>query len=374
MSSAAGTRVAFYAPLKSPRHPVPSGDREIARNLIDIIAAGGAQVDLVTELKIFDKTGDAALQEQLRDKAKVEINRLCADMPAVDLWVTYHNYYKAPDLIGPHVARARGIPYVQIESTRARRRLTGPWARFAQSAHAAADQAALIFYFTANDLIALERDKHPQQSLMSLPPFLPTQTLPCASTLTGPMLSVGMMRKGDKLASYQLIADALQHLPGDWQLQIAGDGPARADVEALMAPFGARVTFLGQLSRPELAQIYRQASLFLWPGVNEAFGMVYLEAQSHGLPVVAQDRPGVRDVLAPAAGRDTGTGPNPSAYPAVEGGPEALSSRLHQLLTAPDLRLSLGAQARDRIADRHLAPAASARFWSAVTPLIEDSQ
>ncbi len=362
MSTSTAKRIAFYAPMKSPRHPVPSGDREMARNLIDIIAAGGAKVDLVTELKIFDKTGDALLQAQLRQKAAQETERLCAQMPPVDLWVTYHNYYKAPDLIGPQVARSQGIPYVQIESTRAARRLNGPWAGFAQSAHEAADRAAVIFYLTANDLITLERDKHPNQTLQSLPPFLPGATLPTASTLDGPMLSVGMMREGDKCASYQIIADSLRGLQGDWQLQIAGDGPARPAVEALMAPFAGRVRFLGQLSRAELAKTYEQASLFFWPGVNEAFGMVYLEAQSHGVPVVAQDRPGMRDVLAP--GR----------YPDVALGAGALTTRLQELLSAPGLRNQLGAQARERIAANHLAPAASARFWSAVAPLIEESR
>lgn len=364
MTTAGTKRIAFYAPMKSPRHPVPSGDREMARNLIDIIAAGGAEVDLVTELKVFDKTGDAALQALLRDKAAQEVRRLCAEMPAVDLWVTYHNYYKAPDLIGPQVARTRGIPYVQIESTRASRRLTGPWADFAQSAHAAADAAAEIFYFTANDLITLDRDKHPDQSLHSLPPFLPAANLPPASTLDGPMLSVGMMRHGDKLASYQIIADSLRGLQGNWQLQIAGDGPARPEVEALMAPFAQRVTFLGQLSRTELAKTYEQASLFFWPGVNEAFGMVYLEAQSHGVPVVAQDRPGMRDILAPSN--------QPENYPEVSLGAAALTAKLQQLLFNRGLRHHLGAQAREMIAANHLAPTASARFWRAVTPLLEE--
>jgi glycosyltransferase involved in cell wall biosynthesis len=360
----AAKRIAFYAPMKSPRHPVPSGDREMARNLMSIISAGGAGVDLVTELKTFDKTGDAALQATLRDKAAFEAQRLIKEMPQMDLWVTYHNYYKAPDLIGPSVARARGIPYVQIESTRAARRLQGPWAGFAQSAHEAADAAALIFYLTANDLITLERDRCKDQTLVSLPPFLPIKTLPKASSLKGPMLTVGMMRPGDKLASYKIIADCLAALKGDWQLQIAGDGPARPEVETLMAPFDGRVTFLGQLSRDALAEIYAQASLFLWPGVNEAFGMVYLEAQSHGLPVVAQDRPGLRDVLAP--------GLSAGHYPAPNLGATALSTQIQKLLSEGELRRQQGAQARDMIAADHLAPAATQRFWAAVAPLMKE--
>ena len=360
MTGGTGKRIAFYAPMKSPRSPVPSGDREIARNLMNVIAAGGARVDLMSELRIYDKAGNAEQQDALRTAARQEVRRLLDKMPTVDLWVTYHNYYKAPDLIGPEVARARAIPYVQIESTRAMSRLTGPWAGFAQSAHDAADAADVIFYFTANDLITLERERHRAQALVHLPPFLPQSELPPPSTLQGHMLSVGMMRAGDKLASYRIIADTLSHLDGDWRLEIAGDGPARAEVETMMAPFGRRVHFLGQLDRQALGAAYARAGLFLWPGVNEAFGMAYLEAQAHGLPVVAQDRPGMRDVQAPGT------------YPAPDEGAKALADRINALLSNPDLRAQCSTKTREMISKSHLAPAAATRFWDAVLPLLEN--
>ncbi|UWQ33396.1 glycosyltransferase family 4 protein [Leisingera sp. M527] len=359
MQPGAGKRVAFYAPMKPPHHPVPSGDREIARNLMELLTASGAAVQLVSDLRIYDKTGDAALQASLRNQAEAEAERLIRCMPAADLWVSYHNYYKAPDLIGPAVARASGIPYVQIESTRAKKRLTGRWAGFAIAAHAAADAAAAIFYFTEQDHFALNRDRCGAQAVAHLPPFLPLDQLPEASSLDGPMLTAGMMRQGDKLASYQIISEMLSHLPGDWRLDIAGDGPARSEVEALMAPYGHKVRFLGQLSREELAAAYGNASLFLWPGVNEAFGMVYLEAQAHGLPIAAQDRPGVRDVLLPAG------------YPAPDQGAEALAGFTAVLLANPELRVESGKDARDLISSRHLAPAAARQFWATVLPLME---
>ena len=47
-------RVAFYAPLKSPAHPVPSGDRRIARALLQALALGGHDTTLVSIFRCFD--------------------------------------------------------------------------------------------------------------------------------------------------------------------------------------------------------------------------------------------------------------------------------------------------------------------------------
>ncbi|GLP88140.1 glycosyltransferase family 4 protein [Tritonibacter mobilis] len=361
-------RIAYYAPMKAPTHPTPSGDRAMAQSLMGLLERGGAEVILASELRLHDKLGDRDHQQILQQRAADEVGRLIEELPEVDAWVTYHNYYKAPDLIGPAVAAARDIPYVQIESTRASKRLTGPWSEFAQAAHAAADQAAVIFYLTEQDRETLERDRAGNQQLVHLRPFLPQDALPAPGTGDGPMLAAGMMRRGDKLASYALIAETLRHLEStehavDWQLLIAGDGPARAEVESLFARFGTRVRFLGQLDAAAMAEAYRTAQLFLWPGVNEAFGMVYLEAQSHGLPVVAQDRPGLRDVLLPSM---------PGDYPAPDAGASALAGRVLHLLDSASEREDLGRRAREHIATHHLRPAAADTLWAALGPLIKE--
>lgn len=356
-------RIAFYAPLKPPTHPVPSGDREMARNLMDLLGRDGAEIVLASTLRTHDKTGDPDHQADLLRAAGNEADRLTRDWRAApfDLWVTYHNYYKAPDLLGPVLSRRFKIPYVQIEATRAASRLTGPWARFAKAAHDASDAASVIFFLTANDLIALKRDSNPAQRLVHLPPFLPRDDLPSAADCAAPgrpMLTAGMMRAGDKAASYAILAEALGQLETpDWHLEIAGDGPDRSRVEELMAPFGDKVCFLGQLDRAQMAQAYNRASLFVWPGVNEAFGMVYLEAQAAGLPVVAQDRPGVRDVLAQ------------TANPRPEDGPAALSRRIDALLRDPQARQAAASAGRDHVLRRHLAPQAAATLSQAIHDL-----
>ena len=53
-------RVMFYAPLKPPTHPVPSGDRRIARLLMRAIEAAGHSVELATRFRSRDGSGDAS--------------------------------------------------------------------------------------------------------------------------------------------------------------------------------------------------------------------------------------------------------------------------------------------------------------------------
>ncbi|MEP5732023.1 MAG: glycosyltransferase family 4 protein [Sulfitobacter sp.] len=343
-------RLAFYAPMKSPDHPVPSGDRNIARALMAALTHMGADLTLASRLRCRDGRGDVAQQRILVEEAQAEISRLITlgQTEKWRAWVTYHNYYKAPDLIGPLVAKNLGIPYCQVESTRAKKRLVGGWSDFAERAEAATDAAAAVFYFTTRDAQSLQRDAPAGQHLIHLRPFLNMATLPPASDLNGPMLSVGMMRPGDKTASYQIIADTLALMPQQsWQLNIAGDGPAQQDVTRMMSPFGAQVKQLGRLDQKALQDIYAKASLMFWPGVNEAFGMVFLEAQAAGVPIVAQDRPGMNEVLAPGA------------YPKPEDGPEALIKSLRSLLDNPEHHRRQSLIAREFIAKNHLLPNAA---------------
>lgn len=343
-------KAAFFAPMKPPDHPVPSGDRAMARALQQALAAGGIDAALASSLQCRDGAGSSARQAELAEAAAAEVERLVpiGRRSAWRLWITYHSYYKAPDLIGPKVAQALDIPYIQIEATRARKRLDGPWAMFATAAEAATDAAAAVFYLTEHDEEALKAYGPSHQRLVHLRPFLARSDLPPSTTATSGMLSVGMFRKGDKLSSYQLISETLRRLQTpDWQLDIVGDGPEKPAVEALMAPFGDKVRLRGALDADAVADAYGSAQLLLWPGVNEAFGMTYLEAQAAGVPVVAQDRPGVRDVLAPGA-----------AYPAPEAGARGLAARADLLLATPKLARNLGTQARRHVAQYHLSDTA----------------
>lgn len=321
----------------------------MARALLAALAQMGAQVDLASRLCSRDGTGDAQMQADLMAQAQGLVPQITAmgRTAGWQAWITYHSYYKAPDLIGPAVSRALGIPYLLVEATRARKRLGGPWDAFARVAEAACDAADVVFYLTQRDRTALQKYAPAGQQLMHLRPFLPLSDLPPMATGTN-LLAVGMMRAAAKLPSYALIAQTLALVPDAPQLEIAGDGPARAQVEEVMAPLGSRVTFLGRLEPAALQEAYVRAGTLIWPGVDEAFGMTYLEAHAHGLPVIAQDRDGVRDVLFP---RD---------YSPVSQGAEGLAAMLRRKPPAAEA-------IRAHIRAHHLLPSAALTLSSGLT-------
>ena len=110
--------IAFYAPMKSPDHPAPSGDRTMARLLLKALARGRLRArSSQASCAAGTGCGDAAFQDEVRRSASLaEAERLIArwtDARAGErprLWFTYHVYYKAPDWIGPRVADASAFP------------------------------------------------------------------------------------------------------------------------------------------------------------------------------------------------------------------------------------------------------------------------
>ncbi len=295
------TRVAFYAPMKPVSHPTPSGDRRMARLFTHAFEIAGYTIEISSVFQSRDGKGKADLQADLIAQASIETDRIKAHWQEAppDLWFTYHCYYKAPDLLGPALAKHFGIPYIIAEASRAKKRIGGPWDAFARRSEAAIDAADLLLAMTATDRFALDRDAPSHQRIADFPPFLDPgpapPTKPPSSVLR--LLTVAMMRAGDKLASYRQLAAALPYLQRDWHLTVIGDGPVRGEVMGLFESFGARVNIIGAVDHTNLRAYYEAADIFVWPGVNEAYGMAYLEAQAAGTPVTAADWPGPRTVI-----------------------------------------------------------------------------
>ena len=313
-------RIAFYAPMKPPTSPVPSGDREMARNLIRALEISH-EVSLASDFVSRDGAGDPARQKAFAEEGGVIARTLIEDWQSPgavppDAWFTYHVYHKAADWIGPAVSAALGIPYFMAEVSHAPKQAGGPWDIGYRAAEAAMRQADGIIGLSSLDAACVLPILPDPARYHRLLPFTDTALLASAAQDraahrdalaarfelqedTPILLAVGMMRDGDKLASYRVLADALGTTPGtDWSLVIVGDGPTRGPVENAFADIDEnRVCFAGSVPPEELSALYAGADLMVWPAINEAYGMAMLEAQATGLPVVAGRTGGVPDVV-----------------------------------------------------------------------------
>ena len=123
------------------------------------------------------------------------------------------------------------------------------------------------------------------------------------------------------------------------RFQIVGDGPRRADLEELSHArgLGAHVEFLGH--REDIPTLLAAADVFVLPSRSEAFPNGAIEAMAAGLPVVASNVGGLRDLI--QNGR-TGVLVPP-------GNPEALAGALQSLIDNPAGAEALGRAARSEV-------------------------
>jgi glycosyltransferase involved in cell wall biosynthesis len=367
-------RIAFYAPMKSPSHGIQSGDRLLARLLMAALADAGHAPCVASSFRSRDGGGERRRQERIRDLGARIAERLLRRYRAApprqrpELWFTYHLYHKAPDWLGPRVAKALDIPYVLAEASFAPKQADGPWAIGHAAARYAIAAADAVFCLNPADQACLRPLLGDPRRLVRLKPFLDLAQHPPRDAGGGTrqalarryrlpegdpwLIAVAMMRVGNKRDSYEVLAESLTRLEGErWRLIVVGDGPVRTEVESLFARFPAgRVVFTGALAADCLQPLVANADLFVWPGVREPIGMAMLEAQAAGLPVVAGDGPGIAAiVLDGCTGRLVPRGQVQAFADAVAG-----------LLDAPTERAALGARARQLALQEHDIGAASA--------------
>lgn len=182
------------------------------------------------------------------------------------------------------------------------------------------------------------------------PPSAPADREPLrarhgAGPTTTVLLCVAMFRPEKNQRDLVEIAARLP-TSADWQLWLAGEGPARAACEQLVASrgLGARIKFLGFQRDP--SALYCAADVAVHASWSEALSNFLIEAQSHGLPAVAYQAQGIEECFLP--GR--------TGWAIPRNDREAFRQALHDRLRAsPSERAEVAALAR-RYARETFAP------------------
>ncbi len=344
--------IAFYAPFKPLDHPRPSGDLTTALGLTAFLRSRGHVIQVASRLRARHITArpwlwPGALLECLKAR------RLRAD-----IWLTHHSYYKSPDLLGPGAARVLGIPYAVFQGIYSTKRRRDPrtWLGFLLNRRALR-AAGVVFSNRLEDLNNLRR-LLPEERLCYVAPGI--DPAPFTHDPTGRVrlraewgctdkpviLAVAMFRDDVKSQGLRYLISRLGALAGarEFTLVLAGDGETRSELETLARKhLSGRVRFLGQIPRDQLGAVYSAADLFVFPGIRETLGMVYLEAQAAGLPVVAFANGGIAEVV-----RQGETG---FLTPPFDD--QAFARAVSLLLDDPDVRQAMGRAAAVHVRENH---------------------
>lgn len=350
-------KIAYYMPFKPMDHATPSGDLIIGTELYKFLQGQGHSLDLASRLRcrwIYYRP--RALVQLWREKNRI-LQAYRQTKP--ELWLSYHSYYKAPDLLGAICSKKLAIPYVifqGIYSTKRRKHLkTLPGFLLNKKVLQAADH---IFTNKKRDLTNLQR-LLPDHRLSYIAPGIHPELFTFSDSWRMALrarLAIGeetiimtaaMMRPGVKTTGLSRVIESCSELVQKGlplRLIIAGDGSCRAELEQQAARLlPQRVQFLGRIARAELYQYYSAADIFAFPGIEESLGMVYLEAQSCRLPVVAyQDWGGGEAVVHEQTGLLS-----PAASPTL------FTAHIGQLIENPARRHALGHAAAEHIRRHH---------------------
>jgi glycosyltransferase involved in cell wall biosynthesis len=216
-------------------------------------------------------------------------------------------------LLGPAVSRKLDIPYVifqGIYSTKRRRQWKTKAGFYLNKSALCA--ASHVFVNKRVDLLNLKRVL-PEDRVSYVAPGIAPRDFTFDDTARKALrkqwavgdsvviFSAAMFRPDVKTEGLGWVIRACGELyrqGQDFRLVIAGDGKERGTLQRMAGEYVAdRVLFLGKIARENMYRYYSAADLFVFPGIQESLGLVFLEAQSCGLPVIAFENAGVPEAV-----------------------------------------------------------------------------
>lgn len=145
---------------------------------------------------------------------------------------------------------------------------------------------------------------------------------------------------------HRVLVDALKKLEDrdDWRADFVGGGPEHDALERQVADLGlaGRITLRGSLPPEQVHAVVSASDLFALPSFGEGMPNAMMEAMAYGVPCVATNVAGVRELLGTGAGlivppRDA----------------DAMAGAIARMLDDPGLRRSAGAEGERLIHERH---------------------
>jgi glycosyltransferase involved in cell wall biosynthesis len=175
--------------------------------------------------------------------------------------------------------------------------------RFTAQARGAAERSDLIIavsHFTASQVAGLLRVEPSRMRVVHHGVRIPA---PSTSNVRDKLvLCVGAVQRRKNIAR---LVQAFERIPDPWRLALAGAADGFGAAEEIRAidesPARSRIDVLGYATAAQLDSLYRRASIFAFPSLDEGFGMPILEAMAHGVPVLTSNCSAMPEVAGDAA-------------------------------------------------------------------------
>lgn len=342
-------RVLFFAPFKPITSNIPSGDREIARGLHAYLSANG-------EVKILSNYHSLFFWRSIQGILFYPVYFVAALVKVLswspDYFFTYHVYHKAPDPFAFIFAKIFGRPHFIFEgmySDKPRKHFKSwiGWWFTKQSL----SSASHVFTDKKDDISGLQKVL-PLERITYIPPSIDLEFFKKNTHATIEIiaeqkrknrvviLGVAMLRPDRKSEGVEFLLRCLIDLQNeglDFFYIHIGDGERFDSLKKLAEEnMPGRNFFAGRLDKEEIRNYLSCADFFAFPGIDEAFGLVYVEAQACGLPVVAFYNGGVPEAVANKR----------SGFLTELLNQEEMKKSLRDLIQNEELRLKMGREAR----------------------------
>ncbi len=230
-----------------------------------------------------------------------------------------------PDLVHGHfydaaaltllIARRLGVPYVLTEHSTLARPLSQLERRAFREAGRVMPVSRMLQ--TALESSGLEARYEVVPNVVDLEHFSPSPR-PGRSRLIAVTRMTPVKGVPDLLEALRLVKHR------GWHCDLIGGGERLDEYKALASPLADRVSFHGELHRPEVAARLKEADLFVLASRLETFSVATVEAMACGVPVVATACGGPEELVGPEAGAIVPPGDPAALAQAID---RALSSR-----------------------------------------------
>ncbi len=160
------------------------------------------------------------------------------------------------------------------------------------------------------------------------------------------LLFVGRL---DRIKGVHNLLESMKTVRSDIRLVIIGDGPERRNIENMThamidnnRELAGRIEILGAMANDEVMKKVKQCDALILPSFHETQGIVLMEANACGKPVIASFIEGVKEVVTHGY---NGLLCNPYC-------PEQISDAINRLFSNPDLMIEMGKNGRELVAQK----------------------